>query len=81
MENAAEALKMAFGYILFVLALSISISSFSNATKAVNAIIQLKDKSRKIKRFFQHNHLKLIQFQFNQFFQIERKHLILLLLI
>ena len=45
MENAAEALKMAFGYILFVLALSISISSFSNATKAVNAIIQLKDKS------------------------------------
>ena len=32
-----------------------------------------KDKSRKIKILFQHNHLKLKQFQCNQFFQIERK--------
>lgn len=44
MENAAEALKMAFGYLMFVLALSISISSFSQARETIDAIITIKDR-------------------------------------
>ena len=44
MENAAEALKIAGGVILFVLALTLSISCFSQATRAVNAITTLRDR-------------------------------------
>lgn len=44
MENASEALKMAFGFVMFVLALTLSISSFSQATKAVDTIITLRDR-------------------------------------
>ena len=44
MENAAEALKMAFGYLMFGLALTISISSFSQARETIDAIITIKDK-------------------------------------
>lgn len=44
MENAAEALKMAFGYLMFVLALTISISSFSQARETIDAIVTIKDK-------------------------------------
>ena len=44
MENAAEALKMAFGYLMFVLALSISISCFSQARETIDAIITIKDR-------------------------------------
>lgn len=44
MENATEALKMAFGVMMFVLALSLAISSFSSATQAVDAIVTLKDR-------------------------------------
>ena len=44
MENAVEALKMAFGYMMFVLALTISISSFSQARETIDAIITIKDK-------------------------------------
>lgn len=44
MENAAEALKMAFGYMMFVLALTISISSFSQARETIDAIITIKDR-------------------------------------
>ena len=44
MENAVEALKMAFGYMMFVLALTISISSFSQARETIDAIITIKDR-------------------------------------
>lgn len=44
MENAAEALKMAFGYLMFVLALTISISSFSQARETIDAIVTIKDR-------------------------------------
>lgn len=44
MENAAEALKMAFGYMMFVLALTISISSFSQARETIDSIITIKDR-------------------------------------
>ena len=43
MENAAEALKIAFAVLLFVLALTLSISSFSQATRAVGVITTLKE--------------------------------------
>ncbi len=44
MENAAEALKIAFGVVMFVLALSLSISSFSQADRSVTAIVNMKDR-------------------------------------
>lgn len=44
MENAAEALKIAFAVAMFVLALSLSISSFSQANSAIDAIITMKDR-------------------------------------
>ncbi len=44
MENVTEALKIAFAVLMFVLALSLSISSFSQASSAVNAIITLRDR-------------------------------------
>lgn len=44
MENAAEALKIAFAVMLFVMALTLSMSSFSQATRAVNAITSERDK-------------------------------------
>ena len=39
MENAASSLKIAFAVMLFVIALTLSMSSFSQARIAVNAII------------------------------------------
>lgn len=44
MENATEALKIAFGFMMFVLALSLSIFSFSQATQAVDSITVMKDR-------------------------------------
>ena len=44
MENAAEALKIAFGFMMFVLALALSISSFSQATQAVQYITTARDR-------------------------------------
>ena len=44
MENAAEALKIAFAIAMFVMALTLSISSFSQANNAVNSIIAEKDR-------------------------------------
>lgn len=43
MENAVEALQIAFGVLFFVVALTLSISCFSQATTAVNSIISLRD--------------------------------------
>ena len=44
MENAADALKIAFAIIMFVMALSLSISFLSQANAAVTAIISLNDR-------------------------------------
>lgn len=44
MENGAEALKMAFAIIMFVLALGLCISSFSQARETVDSIITMKDR-------------------------------------
>ena len=44
MENAVEALKIAFAVMMFVVALSVSISSFSNANSTVNALISMNDR-------------------------------------
>lgn len=44
MENAVEALKMAFGVLIFVLALSMSISCFSQANSAVQSIVMSRDR-------------------------------------
>lgn len=47
MENAAEALKIAFAVLMFVAALSLSISSFSSAKTAIDNIITMRDKTQK----------------------------------
>lgn len=44
MENAVEALKIAFAVLMFGMALTLSISSFSQATQAVDAITTLRDR-------------------------------------
>jgi len=44
MENAVEALKIAFAVMMFVLALTVSISSFSNANSAVKSLISMNDR-------------------------------------
>lgn len=43
MENAVEALKIAFAVILFVLALTVSISSFSQVNASVTSIVNMKE--------------------------------------
>lgn len=44
MENAVEALKIAFAVIMFVIALTLSISSFSQANMSVQTITTLRDR-------------------------------------
>jgi hypothetical protein len=44
MENAVDALKIAFAVMMFVMALTLSISSFSMARSATEAIINLRDR-------------------------------------
>lgn len=44
MENAVDALKIAFAAIMFGAALALSISSFSNASSAVTAIVSMRDR-------------------------------------
>ena len=48
MENAIDALKIAAGVLMFVLALTISISCFSQANEAVTSIVKMSDKNEKI---------------------------------
>ena len=42
MENGVEAIKMVFGILIFVLAISISISCFSSATQAIQRIVEIQ---------------------------------------
>ena len=44
MENAVEALKIAFAVMMFVVALTLSISSFSQARSAASSIINMSDR-------------------------------------
>ena len=44
MENAVEALKLAFAVMMFVMALTLSISSFSHANEAVTTLISMNDR-------------------------------------
>ena len=44
MENAVDALKIAFAVIMFGAALALSISSFSNASSAVRSIVSMRDR-------------------------------------
>lgn len=44
MENAVEAMKMAFGFMMFVLALTLSISCFSQAMIAIDNITTIRDR-------------------------------------
>lgn len=44
MENAVEALKNAFAVMMFVMALTLSISSFSTANSAVTSLIKMNDR-------------------------------------
>lgn len=46
MENLTEALKITFGIVMFVLALSLSISSFSQAREAIDNVIMIKDREQ-----------------------------------
>lgn len=46
MENAADALKMAFGVLIFVVAISLSVSTFSNARTTIDSIISYRDKTQ-----------------------------------
>lgn len=46
MENAVDSLKIAFGVLIFTVALSISISTFSNARRAIVGITTIKDKTQ-----------------------------------
>lgn len=48
MENAVEALKIAAGVLLFVLALTVSISCFSQANRAVTSIVNMRDRDTQI---------------------------------
>lgn len=44
MENVVDALKIAFAVMMFVMALGLSISSFSQANQAVEAIVKMNDR-------------------------------------
>ena len=46
MENLTEALKMAFAIMMFILALTLSLSSFSQAREAIDAIITMRDREK-----------------------------------
>lgn len=48
MENAVDAIKIAGGVLLFVLALTVSISCFSQANRAVTAIVNMRDRDTEI---------------------------------
>lgn len=62
MENAVEAVKMAFGVMIFVLALSISISGFSQARLLVDTIIDSKSEEESYIKDAEGNYLNYMKF-------------------
>ena len=57
MENVADALKMASGVLVFVMALGIAISSFSEAKQTADVLIQYNEEN------IQHNMPKTQEIQ------------------
>ena len=45
MENAIEALKMAFAFLVFVMALTVSIIAFGNVKKTADVVLYAKDET------------------------------------
>lgn len=61
MENSVEALKLAGGVLIFVIAISITISSFNNVTQAINRIFNYEQDEEYVKDF-EGNYLNFINF-------------------
>lgn len=49
MENGVEALKIAFGVLVFVLAITITISVFTTATQALNRVFNIRTEEEYVK--------------------------------
>lgn len=62
MENSVEALKMAGAVLIFVLAISITISAFTNAAQALNRIFQLQEEEEYVKDA-DGNYLNFVQYK------------------
>ncbi|MCI8587011.1 MAG: hypothetical protein HFJ49_00165 [Clostridia bacterium] len=62
MENATDALKMAFAVLIFVLALSISIFGITQARLAINSIAESADEERSFVTDQKGNYLNYINF-------------------
>ena len=63
MENGVEALKMAFGLIIFVLAISISISCFGLASQTLQRIWQMQQEDESYVTDSEGNYLNYINFK------------------
>ena len=65
MENATEALKIAFGVLIFVLALSITISVFGEARLAIDRILDNAQKGETFVTDENGNYLNYVNFDIN----------------
>lgn len=63
MENGVEALKMAFGVLIFVLAISISISCFGLASQSLQRIWQMKQADESYVKDANGNYLNYVNFE------------------
>ena len=63
MENGVEAIKMAFGIFIFVLAISISISCFGSAAQALQRIWQIQQSDESFVTDANGNYLNYIDFK------------------
>ena len=62
MENGVEALKIAFGMMIFVLAISITISSFTQATQAMQRIWDMQQEDEAFVTDANGNYLNYVNF-------------------
>jgi len=62
MENGVEALKMASAVLIFVLAITITISAFTTATQALNRIFSVQDDDEYVKDAHG-NYLNMVNFR------------------
>lgn len=62
MENGVEALKIAFGMMIFVLAVSITISSFTQATQAMHKIWEMQQADEAYITDAEGNYLNYVDF-------------------
>ena len=63
MENGVEALKMAFGMLIFVLAISISISCFGMASQTLQRIWQMQQEDESYVTDSEGNYLNYVNFK------------------